>query len=359
MGRIFGTHKLVMIGVFVGTAVIPGTGYCSGHVSRALINRLTGAASDGQLSIVEAILRNRISPKLLNGIDDYGHTALGDAVWWNHPAAVKYLILQGANVNGRDQHRNTPLHKAAMKGWVELVRLLIDRGADVRAKNADLQTPLHLAAYDGHTATAKLLLAAGANTMINAKDNQGRNALYLAVMSLQARMDMVRLLLDAHSDVNYPETSDHWTPLHFVAQRGDNGTARLLLDHSADIDARTDKGWTALWLAAYWGHKDTAYLLIEHGASPDIFTAVDLGDLAMVAKLLNARPALLEARDFYGATPLHEAAERGEKEIAEMLITSGARMNVKDYCGDTPLSAAISHEHPRVANVIRSHGGTQ
>jgi ankyrin repeat protein len=51
---------------------------------------------------------------------------------------------------------------------------------------------------------------------------------------------------------------------------------------------------------------------------------------------------------------LHRAAEKGHKEIAELLIAAGADLNAKDDDGTTPLDMADDKE---IADLLRKHGG--
>ena len=52
-----------------------------------------------------------------------------------------------------------------------------------------------------------------------------------------------------------------WTSSTFAAADGRRDTAELLLQHGADVNAKTDKGWTALMCTAWNGHRETAELL--------------------------------------------------------------------------------------------------
>jgi len=70
--------------------------------------------------------------------------------------------------------------------------------------------------------------------------------------------------------------------------------ARLLLEHSADVNARDDDGWTPLHFAAYNDHVDVAELLLRHGA--------DAG-----------------ARDNEGLTPLDVALRTEHAEVARVI----------------------------------------
>jgi ankyrin repeat protein len=77
--------------------------------------------------------------------------------------------------------------------------------------------------------------------------------------------------------------------------------SQLLLDHGADIDAKTRHGWTALHLASGGGHFHIAQILVERGA--DVFV-----------------------RNPSGRTPGQEATANGNHMIAEFL--SGCDMDI-------------------------------
>ena len=61
----------------------------------------------------------------------------------------------------------------------------------------------------------------------------------------------------------------------------------------------------------------------------------------------------MNAKDFAGWTPLHRAAWKGHKVIAELLIAKGANENAKADNGATPLDMASG----KTADLLRKHGG--
>ena len=71
------------------------------------------------------------------------------------------------------------LHDAALEGDIEQVDRLIAQGADVNAKNNNGRMALYIASRNGHTETVNLLLSNGAD--VNAKGaNSGGKALTIA-----------------------------------------------------------------------------------------------------------------------------------------------------------------------------------
>ncbi len=47
-------------------------------------------------------------------------------------------------------------------------------------------------------------------------------------------------------------------------------------------------------------------------------------------KLLVAKGADINAKDYNGTTPLHEAAWSGHKDVVELLVDNGANVSAKD-----------------------------
>ena len=70
-----------------------------------------------------------------------------------------------------------------------------------------------------------------------------------------------------------------------------------------------------------------------------------------VAELLLANKANVNARADNGATPLHAAAFNGHRDVAELFLTNKAEVNAKSNDGDTPLWAAS--QTPAVSAICR------
>jgi ankyrin repeat protein len=67
------------------------------------------------------------------------------------------------------------------------------------------------------------------------------------------------------------------------------------------------------------------------------------GDHRGTVELLLQHKADVDARDSYGATPIHIAIISGNSEMVRLLLTHGADVNASNNYGWTPLhSAAVS-----------------
>ena len=116
------------------------------------------------------------------------------------------------------------------------------------------------AAYDGHLAICRLLIDKGAQ---EAKNSAGWTPLHCAVLNYY--IEIVRLLCDHGADVEARSDSGE-RPLHFAAHSGHISVLKdLIEERNAEINARDVNGFTALrWARNHFKHDVAAYL-VSHG----------------------------------------------------------------------------------------------
>jgi ankyrin repeat protein/catechol 2,3-dioxygenase-like lactoylglutathione lyase family enzyme len=218
------------------------------------------------------------------------------------------------------------------------------------------------------------------------RNRDGTTGLHVAVK----HPDAVRLLLERGADPNVRDAGDNALPLHFAAGGGPLDSVRALLDAGSDVHGIGDVhrleviGWATIFEKA---RRDVVDLLVERGARHHVFSAIALGDLDLVQRVVEddaeairrrlsrfeqeqsalhyviAPPdglvgglfrtgdhyrtlellidlgADLEARDIKGRTPMAVAMLRGDREAMRLLDAAGAK---KPESLDTPTPEALS-----------------
>jgi hypothetical protein len=189
-------------------------------------------------------------------------TALIVAAQAGHWSTVQWLLQEGeAQTHFRDQQGRTALAVAATRGDVEVTRQLLRNNANVGITDERGRTALMCAVDTGHTGVAALLLK---HEVQSIWFKRGRHVHFAATVN-------------AADSVGF-------TPLMSAASQGCADLIKLLLAHSADVDAkltcccnagkkgecRCRVGATALVFAACAQRGEAAAELLEHGASdPD------------------------------------------------------------------------------------------
>lgn len=287
-------------------------------------------------------------------------------------AKVKALVLADpAIVNAKDSTGSTPLHLAAAGGHKEVVQFLIDNKADVHAKNRSGETPMDVAMF--HKDVAELLRTNG-----GAGDKKSTHDPTIFPAARDGNLAKVKLLVEDDPEEVFQRNVDQFTPLNQAAY-GHADVVEYLLEHKADIEAKTCQNETPLMDAAYGGYLDVVKLLLEKGANVNAVNTNKLdadqvhGMTALhfaaegahpdVAEVLLAHKADVNAKDQYGQTPICHAAmgvwskpEKDYEKVVQLLLDQGADINTANNAGDTPLLLAVRENRKAMVEFLLAKG---
>jgi ankyrin repeat protein len=108
--------------------------------------QLWDAAMQGDtVALAAALRRGAAIDSLDTRRNPNGRRALNWAAWFDHPAAIRFLVARGAQVNLANVTGFTPLHHAAEHGSLEAARALLALGADRTVRNQMGQRPIDIA----------------------------------------------------------------------------------------------------------------------------------------------------------------------------------------------------------------------
>jgi len=120
-------------------------------------------------------------------------------------------------------------------------------------------------------------------------------------------------------------------PLHQAASKGDMATVKTLLEHGAKVDQTDNLGRTPLYFAAQRGAKEVVQLLLAKGADP-------------------THRSLLSP----GNTPMHMAAQNGHDGILEMFLAANITPDLFNRNRQTPLMLAAWARLPETVGLLLS-----
>ena len=300
---------------------------------------LHAAAASGNLERVKELLDENTDANTKN---KKGRTALHAAVAGGHDAVVKLLLDHGADADVKDAEGKTPLElignamaelwnsgKAIPPSYVQIREHLAFAGATMKGRKLK-DTMMHRYAFAYSYDEAKRLLEKGAN--VNGLNEVGETPLHMAAFAGATKR--VQLFLEYGADIRATDKFGR-TPLHGAAGQGKLETVKTLLAWGADPKTVDQGGRTPLHEVSEGSTRDLSNSLIAMEQTPK------LDDFPGTAKLLLEAGAHVDARDSSGDTPLHFSSSGAYRDVSELLLSHGADINAANDASETSLHKAI------------------
>jgi ankyrin repeat protein len=244
---------------------------------------LMAAALNGTAEEMKALIKQGANVNYLN---KDSITALWLAV--PNEEKTRLLLNNGAKADIPSREGNTVLVKLAnIPGSAKLIQLLIDNGCNPRKSGPNNDVMCNAVSTDD-TAIVGLLIRYGVS--INDTSFLGDYPINYATNF--RCFNTLKMLVDNGADVNVrPKTAPlplliGITPLMWTAVSNDKKSFYYLLEHNADVKAKSPRGYTPLMFLAMSevDDPDMTRALIEHGAQP-AEKALDDTDALYYAKL--------------------------------------------------------------------------
>jgi len=114
---------------------------------------------------------------------------------------------------------------------------------------------------------------------------------------------------------------------------------RMLLNSGVDIEQKNYAEWTTLQTACYYGYSEAVKLLVEHGAditartpsgSTCLILAAKNGDLSAIFYLLEQDSCSIHKTDASGNNALHRVVRLNDADLILKVIHKGVDINAQN-----------------------------
>ncbi len=249
---------------------------------------------------------------------------------------------------------------AAYHGQSAVFSLLLNSNSDIQHLNNEGQNVLALAILGGKIDIVESLLQKGAST--KHRDNEGRTAMHFAAANNNSLIIQTLLRYGAYVD---PGDNTRLTPLHYCADLKIVEAAEYLISRGANVNRTDNKGKTPLIYAAMRNVPQLINILIQAGANINHRDADDYHalDRSIREKAVDASIALIRAGADYsspdrvlGLTPLHLAAQYGNAQMVNILLSLGVNGYTLTKDGFNALDIAKQNFNTDCYNLLYQRG---
>jgi ankyrin repeat protein len=357
-------------------------------------------------------------PKLKAAVDGVTAARLHAAVESGDVDTARALLQRRPEIVDLGRGELRALHMAVLRNDVPMVRLLLERGADPHSgiwPNRDATSAYRLAQERGYDEIVGLITAALAGRGMRGPQQAGEDTAKLEAAFRSGSEDAVIAVFEQYPHLAQMCPADGTTMLHQMASRRSLRIIKWLLDHGADVNARSrlqfamwdatmahsKAGFTPIEFAALGdseqtffdarSYEATAQLLLDHGAELGPLSAATLGrwdwlsqrsrqelegigvlEAAVKGNQIGTLRHLLdlgldpdermpvgplEEQNWTAAGPLFQAVILQRIDMAKVLLERGADPNAGVWTAGSPAYRAYEGSNSQMLELIQNHGG--
>ena len=298
----------------------------------------------------------KADPGIIRAISPDGRTPLHFATVAGKPAMVNFLVAQGADLSAGPEGPllaavDYPAHETASS----MAQLLLINASDPNARRRDGRTALQLAAARGYGDLTEMLIHRGAR--VGPAEFEAATGEAAAVLQRASKIEVVHFERRPAGQIEVEGVP--WTSIvQFVrlAHNDFDKVKELLNAYPAMVNARASWDELAIEAAAHMGLFPMAEWLAAKGAVISTCTAVLLGMAGRVKESVAADRGVVRERGAHDLPILaYTVYGKEQAEIAEILLRSGANLQAMAF-GLTILHLAASKGYLETANALIDHG---
>ena len=317
--------------------------------------------------LLESILNQLDSQKILNDVNNDGETALMVATKHDNIRPVALLIIAGADVNIGCKKIGSPLHAAVLLGQ-DVARVLLESPLlRLDVCDANEETALHKAAFVGNSYMLEAMLDKGVSAALLNKQSVKGNTILHYLVENSTNDDLLRVLqkmVECGLKLDL-QNKDGDTALVRAAKHKSQNVQSIeeLLRLGAQVNIANKIGRTALHYTFELKRTYVSYCLLEYGAECNVLdkdgnTPLHLAagneDDQIVLRLL-MKKTRLDTIGHGGQTALHVAATCGNIDVVNILLEQGARVEVPGS-SPSPLINAARNGHAEIVKLLLEKG---
>ncbi len=270
----------------------------------------------------------------LDAVDKNGRTALMTACLLGHDKKVTYLLKNQDGIHVTDHIGMNAYLDSVISQSNSILELLIQQGVDVHHQNQQGDNALLIAVQQQNPNLRIIKTLLDNQVDCTQKNNSGKSALNVAEKKHPAIFKLFVAKIETDKQMDLPLFNDSITPENDSRVIADDRVVETNQAHSPKeqvIDAQKTP------YAQHW------------------FEAITAGNLGRINQL-KVKGVPIDLIDKKGCTGLIHAAGKGHRAVASYLIQNSANVEYQSNNGSTPLSSAVMSNSRALVGLLLSNG---